>query len=130
MPPRESLHACVLSHFSRVQLSVTPWIMACQAPPSMGFSKQEYWSGLPFPSPVIKYEVSEVRDVKSLSRVQLFATPWTAAHQVPLSMGFSRQEYWSGVPSPSPGAEARAPIFCLPTAKNQLIGKDPDAGKD
>ena len=40
--------------------------------------------------------------VKSLSRVQLFATPWTAAHQAPLSMGFSRQEYWSGVPLPSP----------------------------
>ena len=39
--------------------------------------------------------------VKSLSRVQLLATPWTAAHQAPLSMGFSRQEYWSGVPSPS-----------------------------
>ena len=40
--------------------------------------------------------------VKSLSRVQLLATPWTAAYQVPLSMGFSRQEYWSGVPVPSP----------------------------
>ena len=40
--------------------------------------------------------------VKSLSRVQLLATPWTAAHQAPLSMGFSRQEYWSEVPSPSP----------------------------
>ena len=40
--------------------------------------------------------------VKSLSRVRLFATPWTAARQAPLSMGFSRQEYWSGVPSPSP----------------------------
>ena len=40
--------------------------------------------------------------VKSLSRVQLFATPWTAAYQAPLSMGFSRQEYWSGVPLPSP----------------------------
>ena len=36
--------------------------------------------------------------VKSLSRVRLSATPWTAAHQAPLSMGFSRQEYWSGVP--------------------------------
>ena len=43
---------------------------------------------------------------KSLSRVRLFATPWTAAHQAPPSMGFSRQEYWSGVPSPSPS--------CLP----------------
>ena len=40
--------------------------------------------------------------VKSLSRVRLFETPWTAAYQAPLSMGFSRQEYWSGVPSPSP----------------------------
>ena len=37
------------------------------------------------------------------SRVQLFVTPWTVAHQAPLSMGFSRQEYWSGVPFPSPG---------------------------
>ena len=40
--------------------------------------------------------------VKSLSRVQLFATPWTADHQASPSMGFSRQEYWSGVPLPSP----------------------------
>ena len=40
--------------------------------------------------------------VKSLSRVWLLVTPWTAAHQAPPSMGFSRQEYWSGVPFPSP----------------------------
>ena len=40
--------------------------------------------------------------VKSLSRVRLFTTPWTAAHQAPPSMGFSRQEYCSGVPLPSP----------------------------
>ena len=39
---------------------------------------------------------------KSLSRVQLLATPWTTAYQAPLSMGFSRQEYWSGVPLLSP----------------------------
>ena len=39
---------------------------------------------------------------KSLSRAHLCATPWTAAHQAPPSMGFSRQEYWSGVPLPSP----------------------------
>ena len=39
---------------------------------------------------------------KSLSRVGLLATPWTAAYQGPPSMGFSRQEYWSGVPLPSP----------------------------
>ena len=40
--------------------------------------------------------------VKSLSRVRLFATPWTAAYQAPQSMGFSRQEHWSGLPFPSP----------------------------
>ena len=42
---------------------------------------------------------------KSLSRVRLFATPWTSAHQAPLSMGFSRQEYWSEVPSGTSGKE-------------------------
>ena len=41
--------------------------------------------------------------VKSLSRVQLFVTPWTVTHQAPLSMEFFRQEYWSGLPFPSPG---------------------------
>ena len=52
--------ACLLRHFSHVWLSVTPWTTACQAPLSMGFSRQEYWSGLPFTPPVIKYEVNEV----------------------------------------------------------------------
>ena len=42
----------------------------------------------------------ERNKMKSLSRVQLFATPWTIAYQAPLSMGFSRQEYWSGLPFP------------------------------
>ena len=41
--------------------------------------------------------------MKSLSRVRLFVTPWTVADQALLSMGFSRQEYWSGLPFPSPG---------------------------
>ena len=45
--------------------------------------------------------------VKSLSRVRLFATPWTAAYQAPLPMGFSRQEYWSGVPLPSPANDVK-----------------------
>ena len=39
----------MLSHFSRVRLFVTPWTVTCQAPLSMGFPRQEYWSGLPFP---------------------------------------------------------------------------------
>ena len=41
--------------------------------------------------------------MKSLTNVRLVATPWTIAHQASLSMGFSRQEYWSGLPFPSPG---------------------------
>ena len=82
-----------------VLLFVTPWTVACQAPLSVGFSRQKYWSVLPFPSPMCE---SEKCKVKSLSHVQLFATPWTAACQAPLSVGFSRQEYWSGLPLPFP----------------------------
>ena len=54
---------------------------------------------------------SEVKKVKvrSLSRVRLFETPWTVAHQVPPSMGFSRQQYWSGLPLPSPGISSPNP---------------------
>ena len=48
--------------------------------------------------------------VKSLSHVRLLATPWTAAHQAPLSMGFSRQEYWSGLPLPS---QRMATCICM-----------------
>ena len=55
--------------------------------------------------------------MKSLSHVQLFATPWTVVYQAPPSMGFSRQEYWSGLPFPSPrglpdpGIEPGSPAF-------------------
>ena len=46
----------LLSHFSRVRLCATPWTAAHQAPQSLGFSKQEYWSGVPFPSPMHESE--------------------------------------------------------------------------
>ena len=49
------------------------------------------------------YSLGTLREGKLLSRVRLFATPWTVAHQIPLSMEFFRQEYWSGLPFPSPG---------------------------
>ena len=55
------------------------------------------WVTISFPK-AWKWKVK----VKSLSHVWLLATPWTAAYQAPLSMGFARQEYWSGVPLPSP----------------------------
>ena len=124
---------------------------AHQDPPSLGFSRQEYWSGLPFPSPHLWYVcyakslqscltlcdpidssppgspvpgILQARTlewvaisfsnawkwkvkVKLLSCVWLLATPWIVAHQAPPSMGFSRQEYWSGVPLPSPNIPTR-----------------------
>ena len=52
---------------------------------------------------VLQARILEWVKVKSLSRVRLFVTPWTVAPQAPLSMGFLRQEYWSGLPFPSPG---------------------------
>ena len=86
----------LLSCFSRVWLCVTPQTAAHQAPLSLGFSRQEYWSGLPFPSPM------HACMLRRFSCVRLCVTPWTAAHQAPLSTGVSRQEYWSGLPFPSP----------------------------
>ena len=51
-------------------------------------------------------DVGSESKVKTLSHVRPLATPWTAAHQTPVSMGFSRQEYWSGLPFPSPVHES------------------------
>ena len=112
--------------------SATPWTAAFQAPPSMGFSRQEYWSGVPLPSPQMSLEIQILRNMKnrhsnkhlnsatqiknqnwnslqncmcvSCSVVSDFVTPWTVACQDPLSMGFSRQEYWSGAISFSRGS--------------------------
>ena len=158
----------VVCHHLTAQLCLTlgtPWTVAHQTPPSMGFSRQEDWSGVSFPTPghlpdrgieptspalaggfstteplgtwlpiafrnVYHFQLEgfgkratctetetcrahigsthqnakgvKVK-VKSLGRVQFFVTPWTVSHQAPPSMGFSRQEYWSGLPFPSPG---------------------------
>ena len=88
----------LISRFSRVRLCATPETAAHQAFPFLGFSRQEHWSGLPFPSPMHESEKWK----SSGSVMPDFATSWTAAYQAPPSMGFSRQEYWSGVPLPSP----------------------------
>ena len=65
------------------------------------------WVAIPF-SNARKWKLK----VKSLGRVQLSATPWTAAYQAPPSMGVSRQEYWSGVPLPSPVFSVIKWIIC------------------
>ena len=59
-----SLHLLLLlSHFSRVRLCATPWTAAHQAPPSMGFSRQEYWSGVPLPSPSLHLRWDQPHDL-------------------------------------------------------------------
>ena len=65
----------LLSRFSHVRLCATSETAAHQDPPSLGFSRQEHWIGLPFPSPVPESEVAQ--------SCLTLATPWTAVHQAP-----------------------------------------------
>ena len=99
---------------SRVRPSATPWTAAYEALPSMGFSSQEYWSGVPLPSPKNRAANFKPEQLSTLStdmchavlsrfsHVWLFVTLGTVARQVSLSIWFSRQEYWSGLPCPPP----------------------------
>ena len=120
------MHVCVLSHFSHVQLCATLWAVTCQAPLSMGFSRQEYWSGLPCPPlgdlptqgsnphllcllhwqagslPLVppgkpiepSAAAAAAAAAKSLQSCLTLCNPKDyIAHQAPLSMKFSRQEY-------------------------------------
>ena len=72
--------------------------------------------------------------MKSLSHVQFFATPWTVAYQAPHSMGFPRQEYWSGLPFPSPGdllnpgIKPRSPALQADALPSEPPGKPHQAG--
>ena len=115
-----------MKSLSHVRPSATPWTAAFQAPPSVGFSRQEYWSGVPLPSPWNRQRVWQIGNpllhcgwecklVQPLWRIVWGflkklkielpydpATPRTAAFQAPPSVGFSRQDYWTGLPLPSP----------------------------
>ena len=88
----------LLSHFSRVWLCVTPIDSSPPGSPIPGIlqARTLEWVAISFAN-AWKWKVK----VKSLSHVWLFVTPWTAAYQASPPMGFSRQEYWSGVPLPS-----------------------------
>ena len=74
-------------------------------------------------------KLRKCRDVKSFSFVRLFAIPWTVVYQASLSMGFSRQEYWSGLPFlspgdlPDPGIEPRSPAFQADALPSEPPGK-------
>ena len=93
----EGVLLLLLSCFSCVQLYGTPQTGSPSGSlvPRILQARTLEWVAISFSS-AWKWKVT----VKSLSRFQLLATPWTAAHQAPPSMGFSRQEYWSGVPLP------------------------------
>ena len=130
----------VLSHFSHVWLFITQWTVALQAPMPMGFSRQEYWSGLLCPSSrgssqprdwtrvscLLHWQAGSLLIVPPgkpnpvllllLSRfscVQLCAIPWTAAYQASPSMGFSRQEHWSCLPFGSKYQALNHCVYCL-----------------
>ena len=120
--------------FSHVQFFPTPWTIVHQTPVSMELSRQEYWNGshsllqgifliqvsnlsLPHCMQILYHLSHEIyvyiyiyiyiwSEVKSLSHVQLFETPWTVAYYVPPSLGFSRQEHCSGLLFPSPMQES------------------------
>ena len=77
-----------------------PMDCSLQAPPSMGFSRQEYWSGVPLP---LCLNFGMCVCAQLLSPVRFFVVPWTVAYQASLSMEFARQEYWCGLLFPPPG---------------------------
>ena len=88
---------CCLVTKSYLTLFVTPWTVALL---SLGFSRQEYWSGLPFPSQRIFSTLLHKVKASAAQPCQILCAPWIVACQAPLSMGFSRQEYCSGLPFP------------------------------
>ena len=112
------LCAYLLSH---VLLFVTPWIVPCQAPLSMRILQARILECVAMPS---SRGSSHPRLLLLLlsrfSCVQLCATPYTAAHQAPLSLGFSRQEHWSGLPFPSPMHENEKWKWSCPVVPNSL----------
>ena len=79
-------------------------------------------------------EVTAVCCAQSLYRVRVFATPWTVAHQALLSMGFSRQEYWSELPCcsprdlPNPGIKPRSPALQADSLPSEPLGKPKNTG--
>ena len=118
---------------SCVQLIATPWTVAYQAPPSMGFSRHERWSGLPLPSPVWIWEL-DYKESLVLKNVCF----WTVVLEKTSESLLDREEIKQVNPRWSQpwiftwrtDYEVEPPILWPPDAKSPLIGKDPDAGKD
>ena len=85
---------------------------------------QNVWSNI-VPVVCILVPQTQCMNAQSLVRVQVFVIPWTVAHQTPLPVGFSRQEYWSGLPFPSPRESSqprdRTHISCIPCTGRQIL---------
>ena len=94
------------------QTPVTAWTVAWQAPLFMEFFRQEHWSGLPLCVCVwhIHHMIYIWHAAKSLQSCPTLCDPIDSSHQAPLSLGFSRQEHWSGLPFPSPNYTASKAI--------------------
>ena len=116
---------CELSHFSGIQLFAMLQTVSCQAPLSMGFPRQEYWSVLPcpppgnLPNPGIKpasylplappgnpTQVISESESEVAQSCPTLCDPIDSSPPGPPSLGFSRQEHWSGLPFPSPMQES------------------------
>ena len=102
----------LLRRFSRVRLYGTPEMAARQAPLSLGLSRQEHWSGLPFPSPMHESESEVAQSCPALSDPMDCSLPGSSVH------GIFRQEYWSGVPLPSP---MKCPGEANPETESRLV---------
>ena len=72
----------LLSRFSHVRLCATPWVAAHQAPPSLGFCRQEHWSGLPFPSPMHESESEVAQSCLTLSDPMDCSPPGSSVHGI------------------------------------------------
>ena len=83
-----SLLLLLLSHFSRVRLCATPQTAAHQAPPSLGFSRQEHWSGLPFPSPMHESESEVAQSYPTLSDPMDCSLPGSSVHGINSSRNY------------------------------------------
>ena len=124
MLPSSVQHPRIISTFLEACRALWgSWAQGLCVPHFLDYKKQPSFSlhDLPWVPRKVK--------AKPLSRVRLFATPWTVAHQAPLSKGFSRQEYWSGLPFPSPGdlpdreIEPRCPALQVDALTSEPPGK-------
>ena len=79
------LQRMLLGHFSRARLLATPWTAAYQAPPSMGFSRQEYWRGVPLPSPITVHSITELDMTEATEHTRVLHLHFTSNHQQPIS---------------------------------------------